>query len=437
MAVMSARNDTATSADGIYRFNMELPIPAYLLALAVGNIAFQSLGPRTGIYAEPAMLDRAAWEFADTESMLQAAERLLGPYRWGRYDLLVLPPSFPFGGMENPRLTFATPTVIAGDRSLVALVAHELAHSWSGNLTTAATWNDIWLNEGFTTYFERRIVEEVYGREYADMEAVIARQILDDDLREMGPDSADTQLYLQLEGRSPDDASDFIYEKGYFFLRLLEESFGREEWDRFLLGYFDRFAFRTITTREFTTYLRDRLTHHDRKLEESLRIEEWIYGRGVPSNCPTVRSEAFVRVDREIAAWRDGKPARKLKTSQWTSQQWIHFLKGLPGELPLNRMEELDKAFLFSRSGNSEIMFEWLARVVETEYHEGYPALERFLTSVGRRKFVKPLFGKLVETRDGRLLAQRIYAKARPCYHPLTVRSIDAIIGAHPDSSDN
>ncbi len=269
------------------------------------------------------------------------------------------------------------------------------------------------------------------------MEAVIARQILDDDLREMGPDSADTQLYLQLEGRSPDDASDFIYEKGYFFLRLLEESFGRREWDRFLLGYFDRFAFRTISTREFTTYLRDGLMHHDRKLEESLRIEEWIYGRGVPSNCPTVRSEAFVRVDKEIAAWREGKPARELETSQWTSQQWIHFLKRLPEALPLNSMEELDNAFLFSRSGNSEIMFEWLERVVESGYHEGYPALEKFLTSVGRRKFVKPLFGKLVESRDGRLLAQRIYARARPGYHPLTARSIDAIIGAYPDSSYN
>src|SRR6185436_14049891 len=140
------------------------PIPSYLIALAAGDLAFRSLGPRSGVYAEPSVVDAAAFEFADTEPMIHAVEELYGPYRWGRYDLLVLPPSFPFGGMENPRLTFATPTILSGDRSLVNLVAHELAHSWSGNLVTNATWNDFWLNEGFTVYFERRIMEEVSGR---------------------------------------------------------------------------------------------------------------------------------------------------------------------------------------------------------------------------------------------------------------------------------
>ena len=169
MAVMSAVNPQTRGDDGVYHFEMEQPIPSYLVALAVGELEFRSLGPRTGVYAEPELIERAAYEFALTEDMLRAAENLYGKYRWGRYDLLVMPPSFPAGGMENPRLSFISPTVLAGDRSLTDVIAHELAHSWSGNLVTNASWEELWINEGFTVYFENRIMEEIYGREYEQM----------------------------------------------------------------------------------------------------------------------------------------------------------------------------------------------------------------------------------------------------------------------------
>src|SRR5436190_3228884 len=228
MAVMSAGNPTERAADGVYRFRMEQPIPSYLLALAVGDLAFRSVGPRTGVYAEPTLIEKAAWEFADSEKMVTTAESLFGPYRWGRYDLLVLPPSFPYGGMENPRLTFATPTILAGDRSLVSLVAHELAHSWSGNLVTNATWSDFWLNEGFTNYFENRIMEALYGREFSEMQAALQLASLRKTIAEMGPENPDTRLQLELAGRDPDDGvNDIAYEKGFFFVRLLEEQAGR------------------------------------------------------------------------------------------------------------------------------------------------------------------------------------------------------------------
>ena len=257
-AVMSAANDPAALIDGDYTFHMGQPVPSYLIALAVGDLGFESLGPRAGVYAEPAILSAAAAEFADTEAMIAATERLYGPYRWERYDLLVLPPSFPFGGMENPRLTFATPTILAGDKSLVSLVAHELAHSWSGNLVTNATWRDFWLNEGFTTYIERRIIEEVYGPRRAEMEAVLGYQVLKDELERL--DDADAILHVDLTGRDPDDGMTQVpYEKGALFLRSLEEAVGRDRFDQFLRAYFDRFAFQSITTNDFLSQLETHL----------------------------------------------------------------------------------------------------------------------------------------------------------------------------------
>jgi leukotriene-A4 hydrolase len=262
LALMSAENPQEKNATGEYSFKMDQPIPSYLMALAVGDIEFRAIGDRTGVYAVPSVIDAAAREFEDMQKMVEAAEKLYGPYVWGRYDLLVLPAAFPFGGMENPRLTFATPTIIAGDKSLVALVAHELAHSWSGNLVTNSNWDDFWLNEGFTVYFEQRIMEAVYGREISEMQATLARQELDatiDGLKDTLPN--DTKLKLALEGRNPDDGmTDIAYNKGYFFLRLIEETVGREKFDVFLKEYFTSHAFQVMDTERFLTYLRERVS---------------------------------------------------------------------------------------------------------------------------------------------------------------------------------
>src|SRR5690606_28777697 len=233
-----------------FRFRLDNPVPPYLIALGVGDIAFQSLGARTGVWTEPSMLERSAAEFTEVEAMVEAAEALYGPYIWGRYDLLVLPPSFPFGGMENPRLTFATPTIIAGDRSLVSLVAHELAHSWSGNLVTNATWDDFWLNEGFTVYFENRIMEAIYGAERAEMLRSLEWTELQAELA--GLPARDQHLHLDLQGRDPDDGMTSIaYDKGALFLRTIEGIVGRERFDAWLRGYFQRNAYRPMTTALF------------------------------------------------------------------------------------------------------------------------------------------------------------------------------------------
>ena len=428
-AVMSAENPLARSADGTYEFRMQRAIPSYLIALAAGDIDFQAVDERTGVFAEPSVVKSAAWEFAEMPKMITAAESLYGPYLWGRYDLLVLPPSFPFGGMENPRLTFVTPTSIAGDRSLVALIAHELAHSWSGNLVTNATWNDTWLNEGFTTYAERRIMEALRGPEYAEMLWALGYQDLQEVLRRIGPTSQDTQLHLNLSGRSPDAAfSDIAYEKGAIFLRMLERRVGREAWDRFLQSYIKRFEFESMTTDRFEAYLKARLLDPEQIDLSSLQLHDWLYGPGLPGNAPVPHSEAFARVDEATKAWLSGTPLQTLPTGEWSTHEWLYFLRGLPDDLGMKQMAALDDAFHFTTSGNFEILSQWLELAIEHHYPPADKALDHFLTTVGRIKFLQPLYSQLASTPQGLRRAREIYSRARPTYHPLTARVIDGVL---------
>ncbi len=429
LALMSASNPTEKNENGIYHFKMEQPIPTYLLALAVGDIEFQPLGEISGVYAEPEIIEKAVYEFADTPKMIKAAEKLYGPYKWGRYDILVLPPSFPYGGMENPRLTFATPTILAGDRSLVSLVAHELAHSWSGNLVTNATWDDIWLNEGFTTYFEYRIMEELYGRDYATMIEQIGYQNLKGALNELGYDSPDTKLALDLTGRHPEDTnSSIVYEKGELFLRTLEVTYGKEQFDKFLKTYFDSFAFKTMTSDHFAKYITENLVKDGKRTGKAVLIYEWIFGTGLPDNAYIPDSPEFRKVDVQREAFLKGASATSLNTEGWTTHHWMHFIRVLPTNMSLEQMNELDSAFKFTRLGNSEILFAWFIKAIEHNYREAYPALEHFLLSVGRAKFVAPLYAALAKTKDGKEMAIRIYKKARHGYHPVTYNYVDKIL---------
>lgn len=407
-AVMSGM---ASGIAGAGAFRMDHPVPPYLIALAVGDLQFKATGPRTGVWAEPSVLDRAAAEFSDTEKMMEAAEKLYGPYRWGRYDLLVMPPSFPFGGMENPCLTFATPTVIAGDKSLVSLVAHELAHSWSGNLVTNATWSDFWLNEGYTVYFERRILEELYGRNRAEMEAALGYQDLQDELKTH--DERDQILAIDLKGRDPDDGmTEIPYEKGALFLRSVEQAVGREKLDAYLKGYFDHFAFQSITTAQSLDYMRLHLFAGP--------VDEWVYRPGLPASAPVPQTEAFAAVDAAREQWTKGK---HIDTSAWSTQEWMRFLRGFPARLDAAHMRLLDKQFDFTASGNDEILAQWLLMAVRNHYVAANDRLEEFLTTVGRRKYVKPLYAAMSAKQ-----AEGIYATARPLYHPITQATIDEVI---------
>jgi leukotriene-A4 hydrolase len=430
--VMSAENlapDGEPVENGLraFRFRMDRPVAPYLIAIAAGDIAFRELGPRTGVWSEPAMLDRAAAELADTERMVEAAERLYGPYRWGRYDMIVLPPSFPFGGMENPMLTFLTPTMIAGDKSLVSLIAHELAHSWSGNLVTNAAWADFWLNEGFTTYFESRIMEALYGPQRARQEVALGWEDLQSELR--GLPAPMTRLHLDLAGRDPDDGmTQIAYEKGATFLRTIEAEVGRERFDAYLRSWFDRHAFQPATAELFLADIRANLLNQ----EEAGRIglERWVYEPGLPDNAARPDPQAFAAVDRATSVYAGGGAIGAVPWGEWTTAERLRFLNNLPRQMGRERLAELDRSFRLSDSGNSEVLFAWLRLAVANRYDPAVPALERFLTSMGRRKFVAPLFEALHQQGSwGQPLARRIYDRARPTYHAVTVGTVDRTLG--------
>ncbi len=427
MAVMSASNPQAKNETGVYEFEMKQPIPAYLLALSVGDIVFKPVDERTGVYAEPSVIDGAVYEFADMGKMLDAAEKLYGKYQWERYDVIVLPPSFPFGGMENPRLTFATPTILAGDRSLTSLVAHELAHSWSGNLVTNATWDDFWMNEGFTVYFEKRIMEALYGEDYVDMLSVLGFQDLQGEIDDLGEESEDTHLKLNLAGRDPDDGmTNIAYEKGTLFLETIEAQVGREKFDVFLNKYFETNAFKTITTETFLEYLDNELLQPN---QINMNVDEWVYGPGVPANAHAPVSERFEKVEVSINRFLANYNPSELETEGWTTHEWLHFVRNLPDNLTIDDMAKLDEAFGLTNSGNSEIAAAWFEKSINNNYEVAYPKMEEFLIKVGRRKFLVPLYKGLAKTEEGKKLAKEIYSKARTNYHAVSTNTLDALLG--------
>ena len=412
---------------------MPQPIPSYLIALGVGDLVFKPLGARTGVYAEPSVIDSAAYEFADVQSMLETCEKLFGPYRWERYDLLIQPPSFMWGGMENPRLTFLTPTVLAGDRSLVSLIAHELAHSWSGNLVTNANWNSVWLNEGFTVYLERRIIEALYGKERYAMEDALGHQSLQRNVESLKAEGEEalTKLSMNLDDRDPDDGfSDVPYEKGRLFLGFLESRLGRTQLDAFLREYFDRFAFQSIGTTTFVDYLQERVLSKPGAKVTMAEVRTWLDEPGIPSIAVLPHSDAFVRVDEQRKAWLEGKrKAAQLDTARWTTHEWLHFLENMPADLTASRMAELDAAFKLTASKNNEIAHAWLKNAIRANYAPAWPRLDEYLTTIGRRKLVRDLYDDLLKTPEGKVRAQRIYAKARPLYQVPLVQQLDASVG--------
>jgi len=428
-AVMSAGNRPDAKRDGDYTFHMPQPVPAYLIALAVGDIRFRPVGRRTGIYAERSMVRGAAYEFEDTEKMIGVCERLFGPYRWGRYDMLVLPPSFPYGGMENPRLTFLTPTSVVGDRSGVALIAHELAHSWSGNMVTNATWRDFWLNEGTTTYLTYRIMDEVYGKQRGAMERVLGQQDLVEAFGQAAKEG-DKALAYDVRGRDPDEVfSSIPYQRGHLLFEYLEHKFGRARFDAFLRGWFDDHAFQSKTTEDFIAYLDEKLLAPNPGIVSRAKVDEWVFAPAMPADAIYAQSDAFAKVEAQRTAWLDGKlPAKQLPTARWSAHEWQHFLDGMPASATAAQMAELDRQFALTRNPNSYIATSWFRIAIRHGYAPALPAVERFLLSMGRMKFLNPLYRELANTPEGRAFAERVFARARPTYHPIAQAGIERIL---------
>jgi leukotriene-A4 hydrolase len=424
-SLMAARFvDRQPGAHGraIDRWEMPEAIPPYLFALAVGDVASRELSPRVRVWAEPESLDAAAWEFEGVEPMIEAAERLFGPYDWERFDLLVMPPSFPYGGMENPRLTFLTPTIIAGDRSLVNVVAHELSHSWTGNLVSNASAEHFWLNEGFTVYAERRILEAIWGREESELHAAVGRKELLRVLDELAPHPGLTRLRCRLQGIDPDHAFSIVpYEKGYLLLRALEEAEGRQRWDRFLLDYMRAYRFKALTTEEWLVFLERELPGAAARVD----AVSYLHAPGLPANAPVPRSERLERVLALPPAVPHADVGAKL-----TPLEWRLYLDHMPRPTPAAACAELDARFGLSQNDNAEIVSGWLELALESRYA---PALARacdFLGEVGRMKYLKPLYKALLSEPGTRALARDAYARHQNGYHPIARHVVESLFAA-------
>jgi leukotriene-A4 hydrolase len=428
MAVMSATNPQQKNTSGVYTFKQDKAIPSYLMAIAVGDIGFKSIDNRTGVYAEQTVLDKAAFEFSELEKMVFAAEELFGPYRWGRYDVLVLPPSFPYGGMENPNLTFLTPGIIAGDRSLTSILAHELGHSWSGNLVTNATWDDIWLNEGFTTYVEHRIGEAVFGLKEAKMQDVLSRKLLADNMLDYGENNPNTKLKVDTKGRNPDEGlSDIPYEKGYAFLQTVEYAVGRKKFDAFLKEYFNSHAFQSITTEDFVKYFNENLIKGDKALAEKIKLEEWVYTPKIPSNIILPVSEEFNAIDKIQKNWRQtGIKGLSQKIKSTNEKQ--HFIDYLPKDITEKELTEIDKEFNFTQGGNFVIKRQWFVIAIKHQYQPAYPAIETFMIATSRTGSLQTLYKEMVKTPQGKIWAKSIFEKAKPGYHKTTVQDLQSTV---------
>lgn len=426
--VMSAGpKGEVANADGSRTFHFEMPqtIPPYLLALAVGELASQELGPRSRVYAEPGMLAKAAWEFAEVEAIIQKAEGVFGPYDWERFDLLVLPPSFPYGGMENPRMTFLTPTLLAGDRSLVDVVAHELAHSWTGNLITNATSEHFWLNEGWTVWAERRILEAMHGKEAALVSWSLGQTALDDALRRFEKTPQLTCLRTHLTGVDPDDAfSSIPYEKGSRFIHALELAVGRERFDAFARQYMQAFRFGVITTEAFCAFVEQQLPG----VLAQVKADQWLHQPGMPAGAPTFRSPTLDAIEAVATGWKVGVRPTPEQRRTWTPTELLLYLQRLPRPLPERDCAWLDEQLALTSRGNAEVLFEWLAIAAASEYAPAFPRMREMLRQVGRLKYLRPVYAQLGTTVRTRALGREIFAQAKDGYHGLTRRMIQGVI---------
>jgi leukotriene-A4 hydrolase len=464
LVLMSANNPTTKNTKGDYAFSMPQAIPSYLMALSVGDYAYHAYTDKVGVYAEKAVMEKASQEFIALPKMFEAAQKLFGPYQWGKYDLLIQHKSFPFGGMENPKLSFINPTIIAGDKSLVSVIAHELAHSWSGNLVTNESWEDFWLNEGITVYIEHRIMEELYGKETVQMLETLDYMELMLELKGIAQSNhpKDSRLHLSLKNRDPDEGMTSVaYVKGALFLKSLEKTIGRDKLDPFFIAYFRDFRFKPMTSEGFENYLKTTLLEPNKFTFNS---NEWIYLEGLPNNCyiphtnkleamktlaaKTNRGEdifapvnkvKWVEVVPKNTRRRNQNPRfkkvtyqEKLDVRQFGTQEWQYYIRSLDPTLPVEVLNDIDQYMSFTKKANAEIKYEWFLVNIKRQNKTVYPALKEFLKATGRRKYILPLYEALCTNPSDKPWALSVFKEAKGGYHAIAQQSVADIFSKKP-----
>ncbi|KAM7197350.1 leukotriene A-4 hydrolase [Naviculisporaceae sp. PSN 640] len=425
--------DGSSAGDNLYKFRQEVPIPSYLFALASGEIATAPIGKKSVVATGPGELEEAKWELEeDMDKFMEHAEKIVFPYKWGEYNVLVLPPSFPYGGMENPIYTFATPTIISGDRQNVDVIAHELSHSWSGNLVTSCSWEHFWLNEGWTTYLERRLVAAVHGDSaHFDFSAIIGWKALEESVNGYGKDHEFTKLVINHKAIDPDDAFSTVpYEKGFHFIWYLDRLVGRENFDKFIPFYFSKWATKSLDSFEFkNTFLEFFSQPEYGSLADKIASIDWddrFYRPGLPPK-PEFNT-SLVDVCYDLAAkWeqKDFTPSPS-DIAGWTGNQVLVFLNTLQSrEAPLSveQSHKLGEVYNLEKGKNVELKAAYYQIAMRAKDDSVYQHVADLLGQVGRMKFVRPLYKSLnLVNRD---LAVKTFQKNRFFYHPICRQMVD------------
>jgi len=436
MSAVPAATDDGANNTRVFKFKQEVPMSSYLIALGIGELEYREIGPRTRVWSEKEVVDAGAYEFAETESFLKVGEELMGPYVWGRYDILLLPPSFPYGGMENPCLTFVTPTLLAGDRSNADVVAHEIAHSWTGNLVTNKTWEHFWLNEGMTVYTERKIVGKLHGEEMRHFKAIIGLKDLKDSVDLFGPTHDFTCLIPQLKDMDPDDAfSSVPYEKGFNFLFYLETLIGGpEKFQAFLKTYIDKFKFSTVTSEEFKAYFLQYFSSLDKSVLNQIDWDTWFHKPGMPP-VPNNFDQKLANISAALAnKWiAGGADTSATDIKDWNAQQIVVFLDKLllaePAISDRKLIEKMESLYHFTSSKNSEIRSRWYRLCIQAEYDPILPHALGFLREQGRMKFTRPLYRALHKSKFGKDAAVKQFTEYRNTYHAICAKMVAKDLG--------
>lgn len=433
-AVMSATKWEHRQADNSFLFRMEQPIPSYLVALAVGDLVSAEVGPRTRVWTEPCLLEAARSEYDGViEEFLCVGEKLFGPYVWGRYDVLFMPPSFPFGGMENPCLTFVTPCLLAGDRSLADVIVHEICHSWFGNLVTNANWGDFWLNEGFTMYAQRRVCRELYGEAYTCLEAATGRALLRQHMDNTGEDHPLNKLRVHIKpGVDPDDTyNETPYEKGFCFVSYLAHLVGdQSRFDAFLRAYVDKFKFRSVMSEDTLEFYLDYFPELKEKgvhKKSGLEFESWLNVPGWPPYLPDLSAgQVLMKPAEQLAElWTQASPDMsaigKVDIRKWKTYQTVYFLEELlrRSPLPEGNIEQLSTQYKeIVESKNAELCLRWAQIIARNQHQPGYHHIRSFLSSQGKQKYTLPVYRALWSgTEETRALASDIFSSTSHQLH--------------------
>ncbi|XP_049687970.1 aminopeptidase B isoform X3 [Accipiter gentilis] len=444
-AVMSATS-WEKQDNNTFVFKMSQPIPSYLIALAVGDIVSAEVGPRSHVWAEPCLIEAAKKEYDGViEEFLAVGEKLFGPYVWGRYDILFMPPSFPFGGMENPCLTFVTPCLLAGDRSLVDVIIHEISHSWFGNLVTNATWGEFWLNEGFTMYAQRRISTEVYGSAYTCLEAATGRALLRQHMDNTGEDHPLNKLRVIIEpGVNPDDTyNETPYEKGYCFVSYLAHLVGNQsKFDTFLQAYVNRFKFQSITADDALGFFLEYFPKLKEKGVDSIpgfEFDRWLNTPGWPPFLPDLSpGEQLMKPADELAElWvADGLNMEAIEAvdiTVWRTYQLVYFLDQVlqKSPLPEGNVERLSKMYpKISKAQNAELRLRWCQIVLKNNLEAEYSKVKDFLHSQGKQKYTLPLYRAMwAGSESARALAMETFSATAPQLHINVQNYVKKILG--------